>query len=293
MRTGESIGNDSQLTLSVTSLDLFGEYKCIASNIAGNDSNTTLLNGKGKYDELLALFLTILGTFSVTILPARLNVLHFGDSINLNCTIDERINPDMVFYTWKFYGNIINHTLPFININYDHYSSTNQRGEYQCFAFNNDLSARGTSPDVFVAFAPVLVNEPMSVKTIANDTVEFICTAFGYPTPTIQWRRINTTEEVPSLEDIDDLSVNLPLNAYNISYSGLVNETSTLRIYPVNYHDFGYYICIATLFSSDIVFATDCCSSNDSSNSTIKDYNAISNIATLTGTDRDCLYNSI
>ena len=230
----------------------------------------------------------------MNILPARLSILRFGDSINLTCTIDKGINPDMVFYTWKFNGNIMNHTLPFININYNNYSSTNQRGEYQCFAFNNDLSASGTSPNVFVAFAPVLVNEPMSVKAVVNDTVDFSCTTFGYPTPTIQWRRINNTEDVSSLEDIDDLSVDLPLNSYNISYSGYVNETSTLRIYPVDYQDFGYYICIATLSSSDIVVATDCCSSNDSSNSTLKDYNAISNIATLTGTVRDgymILYN--
>ena len=56
MRTGENLGNDSQLTLSLTSLDLFGEYKCIASNVAGNDSNTTLLNGKGKRDDNLLYF---------------------------------------------------------------------------------------------------------------------------------------------------------------------------------------------------------------------------------------------
>ena len=53
VRTGENLGNDSQLTLSLTSLDLFGEYKCIASNAAGYDSNTTLLNGKGKLDDYL------------------------------------------------------------------------------------------------------------------------------------------------------------------------------------------------------------------------------------------------
>ena len=230
----------------------------------------------------------------MNILPSvKVNVVNFGDSINLTCSINEAIDTDMVVYRWKFNGKIMNHTLPFIHINYDHYSSTNQRGEYQCFVYNSDSSASGMSPKVIVAFVPVLVNEPMSVKTIVNDTVEFICTAFGYPTPTIQWRRINSTEEVSSLEDIDDLSVDLPLNAYNISYSGYANETSTLRIYPVDYQDYGYYICIATLSSSDIVFVSDCCSLNDSSNSTIKDYNAISNIATLTGTDKDVLCDSI
>ena len=230
----------------------------------------------------------------MNILPsAKVNVVNFGDSINLTCSINEAIDTDMVFYAWKLNGKIINHTLPFIHINYDHYSSVNQGGEYQCFVYNSDSSASETSPKVIVAFAPVLVNEPMSVKTIVNDTVEFICTAFGYPTPTIQWRRISSTKEVSSLENIDDVSVNLPLNAYNISYSGYANETSTLRIYPVDYQDFGYYICIATLNSSDIIFVSDCCSSNDSSNSTIKDYNAISNIATLTGTNKDVLCDSI
>ena len=52
VRTGESLGNDTRLTLSVTLLDVFGEYKCIVSNAAGNDSDTALLNGRNKYDNL-------------------------------------------------------------------------------------------------------------------------------------------------------------------------------------------------------------------------------------------------
>ena len=52
VRTGESVSNDSQLTLSLTSLDLFGEYKCIVSNAAGNDSDTALLNGKNLSNKL-------------------------------------------------------------------------------------------------------------------------------------------------------------------------------------------------------------------------------------------------
>ena len=52
MNTGESVGNDSQLTLSLTSLDLFGEYNCIVSNEAGNDSDTAFLNGRSKYGNL-------------------------------------------------------------------------------------------------------------------------------------------------------------------------------------------------------------------------------------------------
>ena len=52
MRTGEILGNDTRLTLSVTLLDVFGEYKCIVSNAAGNDSDTALLNGKNLSNKL-------------------------------------------------------------------------------------------------------------------------------------------------------------------------------------------------------------------------------------------------
>ena len=189
-----------------------------------------------------------------------------------------------IVYKWTFNDVYIDTNDSFILINYTTYNSVLEGGVYRCYISVLDPSLEAVSEDTIILFAPVFTTQPSSLGISVTNTVEFSCTAFGYPTPTIQWRRINNTEDVSSLEDIDDLSVDLPLNFYNISYSGYVNETSTLMIYPVDYQDFGYYICIATLSSSNIIFVSDCCSSNDSSNSTIKDYNTISNIATLTGT---------
>ena len=217
-----------------------------------------------------------------------IKTLQYGDYFNLTCMAHSNIMLDNIIYKWTFNDVYIDSNDSFIFINYTTYNSVLEGGVYRCYISVLDLSLEAVSEDTIILFAPVFTTQPSSLGISVMNTVEFSCIAFGYPTPTIQWRRISSTEEVSSLEDIDDLSVNLPLNAYNISYSGYVNETSTLRIYPVDYHDFGYYICVATLSSSDIVFVSDCCSSNDSSNSTIKDYNTISNIATLTGTDERC-----
>ena len=200
---------------------------------------------------------------------------------------------DNIVYKWSFNDVYIDTNDSFILIDYTTYNSVLEGGVYRCYISVLDPSLEGVSKDTIILFAPVLTTQPSSLGISVTNTVEFSCTAFGYPIPTIQWRRINSAKEVLSLEDIDDLSVELPLNANNISYSGYVNETSTLRIYPIDYQDFGYYICIATLSSSDLVVVSDCCSSNDSTNSTLKDYNAISNIATLTGTVRDGLYDSV
>ena len=44
--TGVIVGNESQLSLHLISVNQFGQYKCVASNNAGSDNDTSLLNGK-------------------------------------------------------------------------------------------------------------------------------------------------------------------------------------------------------------------------------------------------------
>ena len=222
----------------------------------------------------------------MNILPAKVNVLHFGDLLNLTCIVfGNRSDLGLIQYLWTVNGKLINVSSPVLTIDYLTLESINQHGVYKCTAFGIDGVSIGESSSTLVAYAPHLTTQPSSLFISINNTVSFSCTAFGYPIPTIQWKRVSSTEGISTLEDINDFSINLPLNAYNNSISGSINETSSLRIDPVQHKDFGYYICIAKLSSTDILFVADCCSSNNSSNSTTREYNVLSSFATLTGID--------
>ena len=220
----------------------------------------------------------------MNILPAKVNVLHFGDLLNLTCIVfGNRSDFGLIQYLWTVNDKLSNISSPILTIDYLTLESINQHGVYKCTAFGIDGVSIGESSSTLVAYAPHLTRQPSSLSISINNTVSFSCTAFGYPIPTIQWKRVSSTEGISTLEDINDFSINLPLNAYNNSISGSINETSTLRIDPFDYEDYGYYICIARLSSSDL---SNCCPPNTFNIST--QYNAISSIATLTGTAKIC-----
>ena len=44
--TKNIVGNASQLSLTLSSLNLFGEYQCIVTNDAGSDNDSSLVYGK-------------------------------------------------------------------------------------------------------------------------------------------------------------------------------------------------------------------------------------------------------
>ena len=214
---------------------------------------------------------------SVSILPDNVNIIEYSTSLNLTCNINiiHEFN-----YVWRFNDTVIpNESRSYYTISYTDQDSLKLGGTYQCYAHTSDMSVYGFSPKVLVLFAPHVIEHPSSVAVSNNDTVEFTCTAIGYPIPTIEWKRVMSSN-VANLTALQNMENQLPMNTNNESITGTTNETSTLTIDPVQYEDYGYYLCMATLSSSDIVFVSDCC--NNYTNN-VTNYHDISYTATLTG----------
>ena len=222
------------------------------------------------------------GSATVSIQPSNFSVIEYGMSLNLTCNIS--FSGD-VNYTWSLNDTFIpNESRSYYTISYTDQDSVKLGGTYQCYAHTSDVSVYGSSPKVLVLFAPHVIEHPSSVAVSNNDTVEFTCTAIGYPTPTIEWKRVMSSN-VANLTALQNMENELPMNTNNVSITGTNNETSTLTIDPVQYEDYGYYLCMATLSSSDIVFVSDCCNPVNINTSDINSYTTLSSVATLTGND--------
>ena len=190
-----------------------------------------------------------------------------------------------MYYTWKFNNDVINHTSSSLTISYYSPDSIEQGGVYQCCAQSLDMILTGTSPKILIAFAPLITEEPASVFAMYNDSVEFTCTATGHPTPVIEWYRLSVETNVSTLKDVNEFSIELPSSAFIEKTITNTTETSVLIIDPVDYDDFGYYVCVASLSSDTFVYARDCCDSDTESGSgeAIETVYAISNISQLSG----------
>ena len=142
----------------------------------------------------------------------------------------------------------------FITLNYSDYSLVSQGGLYRCSAYYYNYfdhfylygyftDLRGYSNRVSVLFSPSFSEQPDSVMSRVNDSVELSCTAFGYPVPVIEWKRVNSLNTSDFINNI----IELPESAYNDTVAGTNNITSTLIIDDIQYDDFGYYLCVSRL----------------------------------------------
>uniref|UniRef100_A0A1X7VCC1 Ig-like domain-containing protein n=1 Tax=Amphimedon queenslandica TaxID=400682 RepID=A0A1X7VCC1_AMPQE len=231
-----TVGLMNQLEIEISSFQLFSFYYCIVTNDAGSSSAFTILNGM----------------LSVSIIPSTATVLNLGDSITLFCVVNHNIsNPSDILYDWYFNNDVlvINGSSS-LTLSYSDYSSVNQGAYYACFPYNNAFLffIRGVSPHVPVLFSPSFSEQPDSVISKVNDSVELSCTAFGYPVPVIEWNRVNSLNTSDFINNI----IELPENAYNDTVAGTNNITSTLIIDDIQYEDFGYYLCVATMSSSEL-----------------------------------------
>ena len=201
----------------------------------------------------------LIGLLSVSITPANASLVAVGGSLTLSCIVNHNIsNMSVLSYEWFLSNRLISNNSNII-LNYTNDSSVSQGGNYRCSAYyiNNKgaygywyfTDLRGYSPRVPVLFSPSFSEEPGSIKTKVNDLIELSCTASGYPIPVIEWKRITAN----SSQNIFNNTVELPRNTDNdTTDAGANNITSTLIIHNIQYDDFGYYLCVATLSSSEL-----------------------------------------
>ena len=218
-----------------------------------------------------------------------MNILQYGDSITLSCAVISDYNHSSLEYGWVFnYQTIKTFTNPddlLLTINYTDTSSVEQGGLYYCFATFDEDNITGISKTIFVGFSPLITETPESILTTSNESVEFNCTATGHPTPVIEWYRLSVETNVATLEDLSKFSIELPSSAFVEITITNTTETSILIIDPVDYDDFGYYVCVSSLPSDSFIYARDCCNSDseDGSAETTETHYDISNISTLSG----------
>ena len=207
--------------------------------------------------------------------------LEYGDSYNLTCTINGySMNTTSVQISWYNGDKLLNDTeTQILTIDYMSPESVDNGGSYKCLAQGTEGSSIGESNSVLIIFSPHIVQRPSNILTHVNRQIQFICNATGYPLPSIEWRRISVENSLATLQGIDNVTVNLPYNVTNESSINMNEVSSVLTLQSVDYNDFGYYVCIATLTSDDVYVLFD------NSNVTLMDYHAISSTATLTGNE--------
>ena len=176
----------------------------------------------------------------------------------MSCIVNHNITATDLDYEWYLGNRLISSRGSFLTLNFTESASVSQGGMYRCSAYkyiyydniylyyNTDV--RGYSPHVSILFSPSFAEEPESTEARVNDSIELSCTAFGYPVPVIKWNRITT--EVS--QDHTNNTVELPKAAYNDTIVSIYNVTSTLIIPSIQYDDFGNYLCVAALSSSEL-----------------------------------------
>ena len=183
-----------------------------------------------------------------------------------------------------------------LTIQYNDQTSIVFGGTYDCEVLDSMNGVFRSDRKIFIAFAPIITQQPVPIYTVTGESVEFNCTATGLPIPTIRWIRLGPGDDVDTLEGMglllgldDNLPTNSTINCYD-EYSDSI--TSVLTIEYVSFEDFGDYICVAVLESEAVINPNDGISESGSGSRSDSDdmmlqpnitYIAVSNITTLTG----------
>ena len=235
---------------------LFAYYQCQVRNDAGSGGVRSIeVRGKTviiKVKYKIIVYFKI-GLLSVSIDPSNTSVISFGESLTLSCVVNHNIIG--LSYEWPLSNTPVGNN-SFITLNYSDYSLVSRGGLYRCSAYFygyrfyylyfTDL--RGYSNRVSVLFSPSFSEQPDSVTSKVNNSIELSCTAFGYPVPVIEWKRVDSLNTSDFINNI----IELPESAYNDTVAGTNNITSTLIIDDIQYDDFGYYLCVAAMSSSEL-----------------------------------------
>ena len=233
---------------------------------------------------------------SVEIQPSGVTILELADTIELTCMTADDTN--VVAYNFYLEDIIIQSsaTDQTLTIQYNNQTSIIFGGTYDCEVLDSMYGMVRSDRKIFIAFAPIITQQPAPIYTVTGDSAEFNCTATGLPIPTIRWIRLRPDDDVDMLEDdglLLDLDDNLPTNSTINCYDEYSNSiTSVLTIEYVSFEDFGDYICVAVLESKDVMNPNDGISGSGSGSGSDSDdmmlqpnitYIVVSNITTLTG----------
>ena len=143
-----------------------------------------------------------------------------------------------------------NSTSDSLNITYTDETSLSDRGVYICSIDDGDGVPTMSQTSIRVLFAPIVTINPVDVSADNEGSISFNCGAVGFPTPKITWYRLMDGEALNlslTLNDISEITINLPGNS-NVTFENTeISINSTLAIDPVDFIDFGDYFCVASL----------------------------------------------
>lgn len=164
-----------------------------------------------------------------------LEVVDFGDSVSIDCNA----SMELVDYEWFKVNQTSGDSVPVttnqtLTVSFESSNDTEQAGYYFCKASMTTslMGVANVSEVILVVFAPTFVEQPSSVSTSVDESVELQCRAVGFPQPMIRWVRL----------DSNNNTTNLPMDL-NITANG---NSSILTFNSVEADDFGSYHCMTT-----------------------------------------------
>ncbi|KAJ7986246.1 hypothetical protein DPEC_G00337960 [Dallia pectoralis] len=209
--------SDGSLLIRNTNQKDAGVYGCLASNLAGTHSDTSIL--------------TYIESPVVTVVQSDI-LIGLGETAVLACTASGIPKPEIKWYK----GDLQLRPSSFMDIEPEVGTLTIKEtqdvdaGDYTCVAVN----PAGTSfPGKFtldVGSAPQFTREPSDVSSNIGSNVTLPCNVHGYPDPKVTWRR----------ED------NAPLFVRHTSHSTITqNSAGDLQISNLWVEDDTVYVCDA------------------------------------------------
>ncbi|XP_053616304.1 hemicentin-1-like isoform X2 [Plodia interpunctella] len=218
-----SWANHTELTIYNVSVDMSGEYRCVAENLCGKDEFITTLVVHSP-PELIS---------PQTEEEEIINIVEVGGLVSLECKAGGTPRPTL---TWMKDGRAVSYSTRVYLDTLDPYSSSHSiehlviekarphdSGLYTC----NAASALGTVQKEFLLIvyeAPTIHNSLLSSQVTVNEGqfVELPCSARGHPKPEILWLH-NGQPISDSRRSVDDTGIR----------------------FIANLTDFGTYTCIA------------------------------------------------
>ncbi|XP_042370765.1 hemicentin-1 [Plectropomus leopardus] len=210
--TGEyTILPSGELVIDIAQPGDAGSYTCVATNVVGEDSQTTTVSVHTH-----PAFTELLGDVA----------LNKGERLQLACGVSGTPPPRI---TWAFNNNII-------PVHYDHINghselviervSKDDSGTYTCVA-ENSVGTIKSLGFVYVKEPPIIDGDPHSnrIEPLGGNAI-LNCEVRGDPLPTIQWSK----------------------SGINIQISNRIRQldNGSLAIYGTVSEDAGNYICVAT-----------------------------------------------